>query len=339
VKVSEIGQFALIDRLAKMVEATRDNKLPSWRELIIGIGDDCAAWDCNGAIQLAHVDCQVDGVHFRPEYGSWRELGWKALAVITSDVAAKGGSPRYAMISLTIPGEMEVSNITDLYAGMLDLAKEYGIAVIGGHISGATLFTTTIAITGAATGNIPLRSAARPGDKIAVTGTLGGSAAYVEMLEKNLKFEASCTASLRKTFLHPYPRVKEGQLLVKEGIKAAMDISDGVASDMKHICRASKVGAVIKAGLVPLNSDLKACFDSRNALELALGGGEDYELLFTGDEAAIERVKAKSEIPVTVIGDVVAEHPGEVVVVDANGRPITLGRTGWDHFARSSGQP
>jgi thiamine-monophosphate kinase len=332
VKVSEIGQFALIDRLAKMVEATRDEKVPSWRELIVGIGDDCAAWDCNGAVQLAHVDCQVEGVHFRTEYGTWRELGWKALAVITSDVAAKGGSPRYAMVSLTIPGEMEVASITDLYAGLLDLAKEYGIAVIGGHISGATLFTTTIAITGAATGNIPLRSAARPGDKIAVTGTLGGSAAYVEMLEKKLLLDERCAASLKKTFLHPYPRVKEGQLLVKEGIKAGMDISDGVASDMKHICRASHVGAVIEARLVPVNPTVKACFSTKETLELALGGGEDYELLFTGDEAAIARVNAKSDIPITIIGDVVAEHPGELTVVDADGKPVALGRTGWDHF-------
>jgi thiamine-monophosphate kinase len=274
----------------------------------------------------------VDGVHFRPEYGTWRELGWKALAVITSDIAAKGGSPRYAMVSLTIPGEMVVSNITDLYAGMLDLAKEYGIAIIGGHVSGATLFTATIAITGAATGNIPLRSDAKPGDKIAVTGTLGGSAAYVEMLEKKLKLEANYAASLKKTFLHPYPRVKEGQLLVKEGVKAAMDISDGIASDMKHICRASKVGAVIKAGLIPVNPDLKACFDEKNALELALGGGEDYELLFTGKEAAIAQVKAKSDIPITIIGDVVAGHPGELVIVDADGKPVKLGRLGWDHF-------
>lgn len=332
-KVSEIGQFALIDKLAKMVEATRDEKVPSWRELIVGIGDDCAAWDCNGAIQLAHVDCQVEGVHFRPEYGSWRELGWKALAVITSDVAAKGGSPRYAMVSLTIPGGMEVSSVTDLYAGMLDLAKEYGIAVIGGHISGASLFTTTIAITGAATGNIPLRSAAKPGDKIAVTGALGGAAAYVEMLENKLKIDTDCAKALRTTFLHPQPRVKEGQLLVKEGIKADMDISDGVASDMRHICRASKVGAIIRADLVPINPTVKTCFDAKDALELALGGGEDYELLFTGDEATIARVRAKSEIPVTIIGDVVAEHRGEVVIVDANDRPVTLKRTGWDHFA------
>jgi thiamine-monophosphate kinase len=221
---------------------------------------------------------------------------------------------------------------------MLDLARGYSIALIGGHVSGASLFTATIAITGAATGNIPLRSAAKPGDKIAVTGTLGGSAAYVEMLEKKLKIDPDCAKSLRATFLHPNPRVKEGQLLVKEDIKADIDISDGVASDMRHICRASKVGAVVRAGLVPVNPVVKECFDARTALELALGGGEDYVLLFTGDESTIARVKAKSEIPITIIGDVVAEHPGGVKFIDSNGKSITLKRTGWDHFANPSGK-
>jgi thiamine-monophosphate kinase len=337
VKVSELGQFALIDRLAEMVEATRNEKMPSWQNLIVGIGDDCAAWRCDGALQLAHVDCQVEGVHFRPEYGSWRELGWKALAVITSDVAAKGGSPRYALISLTIPGSMEVENITDLYKGMIDLAKEEGIAIVGGHISRATLFTVTITITGAANGNILLRSAAKVGDKIAVTGTLGGATAYVEMIERKLKFNTACIIALKNTFLHPHPRVKEGQLLVAEGVEAGMDISDGVMSDMRHICRASKVGAMIRANTIPINPEVRACFDSKEALELALGGGEDYELLFTGNEEIINRVKAKSSIPVTIIGDIVAEHPGELIVVDANGKPVSLSRTGWDHFAPPAG--
>jgi len=316
-----------------MVETTRDEKLPSWQNLVIGIGDDCAAWRPDGTLQLAHVDCQVEGVHFRPEYGSWRELGWKTLAVITSDVAAKGGSPRYALISLTIPGSMEVENITDLYAGMIDMAKEYGIAIVGGHVSGATLFTVTITITGSATGNILLRSAAKVGDKIAVTGTLGGAAGYVEMVEKKLKFNRGYATLLKGNFLHPHPRVKEGQLLVAEGIQTGMDISDGIASDMRHICRASNAGAMIKAGLVPVNPAVSTCFDNKEALELALGGGEDYELLFTGPEEIIDRVKSKSDIPVTIIGDVVAEHPGELVVIDDNGKRLTLGRTGWDHFA------
>jgi thiamine-monophosphate kinase len=323
-----LGQFALIDRLAALVAGTRDESQPAWRDLVIGIGDDCAAWDPGGAVQLAHVDCQVNGVHFRPEYGTWRELGGKALAVITSDVAAKGGSPRYALVSLTIPGAMEVTEVTDFYAGLLERAREYGIAVIGGHISGASLFTATIAITGAATGDIPLRSGARLGDQIAVTGTLGGAAAYVATWEKKITLDERSAAVLKKAFLCPQPRIREGRILVKEGIMAAMDISDGLIADLQHICQASRVGALIEAGRVPVNPVTALFFGEKEAR----GGGEDYELLFTGAAGAIARVRAQCEIPVTVIGEVVAAHPGGIIVIDENGQPVNPGRVGWDHF-------
>jgi thiamine-monophosphate kinase len=334
-KVAELGQFALIDRLAALVAAMRDPEQPAWRELLIGIGDDCAAWDPGGSVQLAHVDCQVDGVHFRPEYGTWRELGGKAIAAITSDIAAKGGQPRYALVSLTIPGGMEVVSVTDFYAGLLDRSRDFGIAVIGGHVSGATLFTSTITVTGSATGAIPLRSGARPGDCIAVTGTLGGAAAYVALRESGLAIEESRVAAFKRAFLHPQPRIQEGQILVREGIPTSMDISDGLAADLQHICRASGVGANIEAALIPVNHDVAVSFPAAEAEALALGGGEDYELLFCGPAASIDRVRARCAIPVTVVGEIVAEHPGEVIVRDVAGMPMELGPGGWDHFKRA----
>ncbi|MFH1639090.1 MAG: thiamine-phosphate kinase [Chloroflexota bacterium] len=332
-KIRELGQFGLIDRLAKMVRDSRDESAPAWQELIVGIGDDCAAWHGDTDIQLAHVDCQVEGTHFRREYGTWEELGWKAMAVITSDIAAMGGSPRYALISLNLRDDMDVASVTDLYKGMIQMAKETGIAIVGGHISGASLFSVTVTVTGSARGSILLRSAAKVGDRIAVTGDLGGAAAYVEMLENKLGFNPEAASSFKKAFLHPVPRIAEGHILVEEGIKACMDISDGILSDLKHICRASKVGARIDAGSVPVNPEVRDCY-GRRALELAIGGGEDYELLFTGTPEAIEKVSARSTTPVTVIGEIVADHAGEVIVVDGSGKPLSLTMSGWDHFTR-----
>lgn len=332
-KVSEIGQFALIDKLAKLVNQARDDKAEAWQNLIVGVGDDCAAWKCKNRIQLAHVDCQVEGVHFRPEFGSWKELGWKALAVITSDIASKGGSPRYALVSLTIPDDTEVQDVIDLYKGMLKLAKETGQAIVGGHISGAKLFTATITVFGDSESGMLLRSAAKPGDKIAVTGYLGGAAAYVEMLDKKLKFSREISSALKKAFLHPVPRIAEGKILVNSGIKAAMDISDGVMGDLRHILKASNVGARIEAEKVPVLPAVTEAFGEK-ALELALGGGEDYELLFTGSNAAIARVKAKARIPVTVIGEITSKPAREIIVLDKNGKPLKVSRTGWEHFAR-----
>ncbi len=332
-KIKELGQFGLIDRLAKMVKDARDERAPAWQELIVGIGDDCAAWHGDTAIQLAHVDCLVEGTHFRREFGTWEELGWKALAVITSDIAAKGGSPRYALISLTLRGDMEVENVTDLYKGMIQMAKEAGIAIVGGHISGASLFSVTVTVIGSARDAILLRSAARVGDKIAVTGYLGGAAAYVEMLDKKLKFAIEASLSFKRAFLHPVPRIPEGRMLAEHGIKAGMDISDGILSDLRHICKASRVGARIEADSVPISSEVRACFGSR-ALELALGGGEDYELLFTGSKEIVEKVKAKTTTPVTIIGDIVADHIGEIVVFDGYGKPVSLTMSGWKHFPR-----
>ncbi len=331
-KVSDIGQFGLIDRLAGLVEAAKDENAPAWQELILGMGDDCAAWHAHG-VELAHVDAQIEGIHFRPEFGSWRELGWKALAVITSDIAAKGGTPTYALVSLTLPDDTEVETVTELYQGMLELAKEVGVVIVGGHISSAPLLTVTITVFGRAGEGILLRGTARVGDKIAVTGDLGGAAAYIEMLNQKLKFDEKTVKALKAAFLRPYPRIAEGKILLGEGIRTAMDISDGIMSDLGHILRASGVGARIEAECIPIQPEVKASF-ARQALELALGGGEDYELLFTGSGEAIRRAKAKMTILVTVIGEIIAEPVGVITVVDAQGKPVNLSRTGWDHFAR-----
>ena len=334
-KVSELGEFELIYLLAKMVEGSHDEKSVSWQQLIIGIGDDAAAWRSDASTQLATVDSLIQDVHFSLDIVSWEDLGWRSMAANLSDIAAMGGIPKYALVSLALPGCTEVDDITALYQGMIGLAQQFDVAIVGGDITRAPLVVITIAIlgsTGSRGSQILTRSAAVPGEQIAVTGYLGAAAAGLEILGRKLQFDSKTTARLKRGFLHPYPRVAEGQLLAKHGVKTAIDISDGLISDLNHICKASQVGARIEAERVPVESAVGTSFGDKS-LELALSGGEDYELLFTGSPGVVNKVREVSSCPITVIGEVVADEGGDVVLLDSKGRPFHFNKAGWDHFA------
>jgi len=323
-KVSELGEFGLIDLLAKMVGGGQDERL------LIGIGDDAAAWQGDASIQLATVDSFIQDVHFPSGIASWQELGWKALAVNLSDIAAMGGVPRYALVSLALPEDTEVDDVTALYTGMLDLAQQYGVAIIGGDIVSAPLVAITITILGSnQKKQLLTRSAAEPGELVAVTGELGAAAAGLEMLSKGLQLDLEAATRLRNAFLHPYPRIAEGQLLLEQGVKTAIDISDGLISDLNQICKASQVGARVEIDRVPIEPTVRAQFSDKS-LELALSGGEDYELLFAAGAEVIDKVKRAASCPITVIGEIVAGKG--VTLVDRQGNPSNLGKAGWEHF-------
>jgi len=332
-KVSELGEFGLIDLLAKMVNSARDKKAESWQKLLIGIGDDTAAWQGDTSIQLATVDSLVQGVHFSLDTASWNELGWKAMAVNLSDIAAMGGVPRYALVSLALPRQTEVDDVTALYRGMIELAHHFGVAIVGGDTDCAPLLAITITILGGAEPkkHVLTRSTAKPGEQVAVTGYLGAAAAGLEMLSRQLRFDPEATACLRQAFLHPYPRIAEGQLLVEQGVKTAIDISDGLISDLKQVCKASKVGARIEIDCVPVHPLVKANMGDKS-LELALSGGEDYELLFTGSAEVIDKVKRAASCPITVIGEIIAGEVGKITLIDKKGKPFELRKAGWEHF-------
>ena len=339
-KVRELGEFGLIERLNGMIPRGRGRPTAARERLIIGIGDDAAAWYGDTSIQLATVDSLIQDVHFSLNTASWEEVGWKSLAVNVSDIAAMGGLPGYALISLGLPGDTGVEDVIALYRGMIDLAGEYEVDIIGGNTVSApqvVINVTVLGSTGSGDGQILTRSAARPGDLIAVTGTLGAAAAGVEILGKGLTFEPGATASLRKACLHPRPRVAEGRLLVEHGVKAAIDISDGLIADLNHICQESRVGARVEVDRVPISPAVKECFPDR-ALELALSGGEDYELLFTAAADNIDRVRMAASCPVTVIGEIASEGVNETVLVDSHGNPVSLPGTGWDHYNAARNQ-
>lgn len=337
-KVSELGEFGLIDLLAEVVSESQDSKAAHLPKPLIGIGDDAAAWYCDKTIELATVDSLIQGVHFTLDTTGWHNLGWKALAISLSDIAAMGGAPRYALISLGLPEYTEVDDVTELYRGMVELGNRFGTSIIGGDTSNAPLIIINAALFGSVPGkakNVLTRSAARVGDKIAVSGYLGGAAAGLEMLTRKIKLSRENSNTLKEAFLKPIPRVTEGQILLRQGVKAAIDISDGLMADLGHICQASKVGARVEVELVPVHPVAKDNFGEK-ALEMALAGGEDYELLFTASNDIISKVGNAVSCPITVIGEVTADDTGKITLVDKQGKTLKLDRTGWQHFNTES---
>ncbi len=330
-KVSEIGEFGLIGLLQEMI-ASFEKKQPPNPRLLIGLGDDAAAWRVPDEIQLATVDTMVENVHFTRDTITYRQLGWKALAMNISDIVAMAGVPNYALVALTLPDSIEVDDIKDFYQGILDLCGTFGMTVAGGNISRAPCFSVSVTVLGSGREDVLLkRSAAKPGDAIAVTGYPGDAAAGLEMLTKKLNFEHTVMEHLHFAFLHPFPRMVEAQALVKNGIKAAIDISDGLVSDLGHICEASGVGARINVDALPVSSMAQEAF-GEHARELALSGGEAYELLFTGPLEKIQRAMADITLPVTVIGAITADNAGEIKLVDSQGSPLEFKDRGWRHF-------
>jgi thiamine-monophosphate kinase len=337
-KVSELGEFGLIDTLADLINSKRKYG-KAWDNLIIGIGDDAAAWRCQTGNQLATIDALIENIHFKLGLTTWEELGWKSLAVNISDIAAMGGSPLYALVSLALPPETDVNEVLSFYQGMLNLAGSFDVAVVGGNISRAPVVMINIAVLGESSSpayELLKRSSAVSGDKIAVTSYLGAASAGLEMLMSGLKLNNQVTTALRESLLKPFPRVKEGQALVRCGVKTGIDISDGLVSDLGHICKASALGARIRVDAIPVAPLVKTHF-GETALQKALSGGEDYELLFTAPAGLIDNITANLQsmaCPVTVIGEMVPDTAAKVVLLKDNGEEYNIPKSGWDHFVR-----
>jgi thiamine-monophosphate kinase len=332
VKLSELGEFGLIDLIRDIVSGSGDRERLGGQKVLLGIGDDAAAWLSGGPIELATTDTLVQNTHFDLGLTSWDELGWKALAVNLSDIAAMGGIPSYALLSLSLPGSLQVEDLSRFINGMVQLADEFGVAIVGGNVASAPNVVVTVTVIGYCRGRELLkRSGAFPGQQIAVTGYLGASAAGLQMLRGKNISDPRISNVLRQAHLKPVPRVKEGQILVEQGVRTAIDISDGLVADLAHICESSKVSARIEIERVPVHPVVAANFP--NCMELALYGGEDYELVFAADEAVIVRAKQALDCPVTVIGEVTEEKlPARVTIVDSKGNRIPYQKGGWEHF-------
>jgi thiamine-monophosphate kinase len=330
-KVSELGEFGLIDLLAVMIsDANIDQSSPG--RLIVGLGDDAAAWQTGTSVEMATVDAMVQDVHFNLGLTSWQDLGWKSLAINLSDIAAMGGVPRYALVALGLPEDTSVEDVSRLYEGMIELARQSKTAIIGGNISRSPVVSVTVTLIGSGLDSRMLRrSSARPGDTIAITGHPGSAAAGLEILKKGLRLDGASGEYLRAAFLRPTPRLAEGQTLAGRGVRTAIDTSDGLLADLRHICESSQVSARVNADRVPVHPAAREVFGER-AREMALAGGEDYELLFTASAGVVERVKAELACPVTAIGKITAGEPGKISLLDSKGSPVEIKEYGWSHF-------
>jgi thiamine-monophosphate kinase len=243
-----------------------------------------------------------------------------------------GGIPDHAMISLGLTPDTEVDHVAKLYTGMTEIARKFDVAIVGGDVSGAPLLIISPTVIGTVEKDKMLtRSGAVPGDQIAVTGYLGSSAAGLRMLKEGYELDREAALVVSEAHLRPCPRVSEGRLLGENGVKAAIDISDGLIADLAHICRASGVGARVRLPDIPIHPAVKVAF-GQAAIDLALSGGEDYQLLFTAPGGVIERVKQRLSTPVTIIGEITSGKPGEVILLGETGREVEWKKRGWEHF-------
>lgn len=298
-------------------------------DLRVGIGDDAAVLRPPTDRELAvAVDTIVAGVHF-PEATPPAAIGYRALAVNLSDLAAMGADPAWVLLALTLPEEDEIW-LEQFAAGFMRLAEASGLALVGGDTTRGPLSVTVTVLGFLPVGRALLRSGARPGDLICVSGMPGAAAAGLRALQEDRHGPAA--EVLRARFLYPAPRcVLGGQLLGRA--TAAIDVSDGLAADLGHILEQSGVGARLEAGRLPLAPEAVELFGATAARELALTGGDDYELCFTlPDEqfASLARLARELGLPLTRIG-VIEDRPG-LRILDVDGQPLRLARAGYDHF-------
>jgi thiamine-monophosphate kinase len=335
--ISDLGEFPLIERLEGIIAAERS-------DIIIGIGDDVAVLaDTDEEFLLATVDSQVEHVHFLRHEITPHQLGRRALAINLSDIAAMGGRPQVALVSLALPADTEVAWMEDLYRGLREEADRYGTAVVGGNMarSPGGVFIDVCVLGRVRHEHLLLRSGARPGDQVLVTGQLGQAAAGLKLvLDPDLRVEASDRDVLLTHLLTPTPRVTEAAAIAHAGLATAMiDVSDGLSSDVGHICERSEVGVRIWAERLPISPAVQrvAELTSSPPWQLALAGGEDYELCFTAPPEAVgELIAAVAEAGtlVTAVGEILpAEQNRRLVLPD--GQEVPLEPSGWQHFGHA----
>ena len=313
---------------------------------VTGIGDDAAVFQTSaGRETVVTTDLLVEDIDFRRTTIPPYLLGHKALAVSLSDIAAMGARPRWSLLSIGVPADVWETDFVDrLYTGLFELAQRYDVQLIGGDTSRTEekIVIDSIVIGECSTGRAVMRWAAKPGDQIFVTGSLGAAAAGLRLVERgahladqNLHEEDSQKLDhVLLRHLRPDPRVGWGIVLGDERVATAMiDISDGLSSDLNHLCSASGVGALIDSSLLPIDSQVVELCGRRalDPLQLALHGGEDYELLFTVRPADVSRLPRRVDgAPITRIGEI--RNQGEGVQIREGARVWELNPGGWKHF-------
>jgi thiamine-monophosphate kinase len=349
-KAGEVGEFGLIDRIRARRTAHSD-------DVVLGIGDDCAVLRRGPLLEVLTTDCLVEGTHYEPGWMTMNDIGWKAMAVNVSDIAAMGGHPGHALVTLFLPDGFTTAQLDDLYQGMEECGEQMGVTVVGGdivRIDGP--FAVSITLSGICERDqLVLRSGARKGDIIAVTGALGEASVGLRMLKEGKEeigmgreaasagaadsgdaaIQPHARACLDR-FRRPVPRLKASRTITRELLPSSMiDISDGLLSDLWHVLEASNVGAVLDAGEIPVGQGVLDYLggDREAAVSQALSGGEDYELLFSIDsrhEEDLPEIASKLGTDITPIGKITAKASG--MKLSGSDGERELGRGGFDHF-------
>ncbi|MGZ8666095.1 MAG: thiamine-phosphate kinase [Solirubrobacterales bacterium] len=327
-----MGEFELLSRLRRRLP-------PSARRVILGSGDD-AAVSVPGGATATSVDASVDGVHFRREQMTPAAIGRRALAVALSDLAAMGAGPGEAYTILGLPPDLGEEEALEILDGMSGLASELAVTLAGGDLTRSPVLALGVTVVGhaAGPGDLIARSGATPGDVLLLSGEIGGAAAGLLLAERpqlDGALAAENAERLRRRLLDPSPRLAEGAALAASGATAMIDISDGLGADAGHLAEASGVGLRIDADLLPIPEGVDAVARAAGlagGAELAVSGGEDYELLASVPEeragAAMEAVRAAG-CSVSRIGEVVAG--GGVEISSGDGRRLSPG--GFDQLA------
>lgn len=343
-ELRELGEFGLIDRIKEKLP-------PPIQGVLKGIGDDAAICALGKErVLVSTVDLLVEGIHFDLSYTSPYFLGCKSLAVNLSDIAAMGAQPLYALISIALPSRLKVEFVDEFISGFLEVAKENSVSLIGGDTSASPdkLFISVTLLGEGTKEKLICRKGAVIGDDIYVTGTLGDSLEGMKILQQRKREPLSQEESyLAKRHLNPSARVKEGQIIAHRNLAHAMiDVSDGLLSDLAHICTESKVGATIWVEEIPLSSSLRIIAENQGeaAWKIALIGGEDYELLFTAPEekaGEIQELNKEWNCGITKIGRIEPMNHG-LLVKGAFGIIDISQCQGYDHFVKippSSSEP
>ena len=330
-KIKKIGEFGLIDLIRKKI-FTRDKRV------VLNIGDDAAVLrGSKNKLLVFTTDTLMENVHFDLKYCSYRDVGWKSMAANLSDIAAMGGIPLAGIISLGVSSRTKVEDILKLYSGLKTLSSRFKCPVVGGDIFSSKSLVITISLLGEVEKNLfKTRSGAKVGDLICVTGDLGEAEAGLRFLKKSSKNKIQFNDSITKKHLNPYPRIEESRLLVKNlKVTSMIDISDGLSSDLYHLCEESNKGALIYADKIPISQKTRWTCKLLNLspLNLALSSGEEYELLFTlspEEEKKLLKV-TQGKFQVSIIGKIKNIKEG-VKILDQDGKIRNLKKTGYRHF-------
>lgn len=291
-------------------------------EVLVPVGDDCAVLRLGGDTWVAAADMLVSGHHFE-DWASPEDVGYKAVAVNVSDVAAMGAGPRFILAS---GGAPEAETTYRCFRGVLEACEDFGVYPLGGDTTRANALTVDVAILGRLSHPPVLRSGAREGDLLAVTGELGASAAGFLALEGGVREPGR----LVRKHLRPEPRVLAGETAARLGARAMIDLSDGLASDVRHVCEKSGVGCRIDLERLPVAGDAWEYLASlgRDPAILAATAGEDYELLLAAREDVLDGIVKELDVPLTVVGEVTRSG-----VVFERGGEVVEDLSGWDHFS------